>query len=312
MAGQAAGLARTLALGYVLFFWSERAFWSFWRTGDQPPDLAITWLAYSLLAAIAVALARTYRVATGGAVFLVGAVYGWLAEGGIVDTLYGGPGNPFPLSVSWTGLAWHALLTVGLGWVWMGSALRSRDARAIVLRSAAMGAGWGLWAVWWQREVGAEFPTTPAAFAAHALVFGGPLAVAWCVLGWLPAPKGPPSRRERIALLVLVAAFLGLARVPATPMAAAVLLPLLAVCWAALRRMAPSEPAPDVLARTSGGFGLRESLITLAVPAVAAVVYACLSWTQLHTNVALYLVTMPLGFWMLGRTLWRAFRPASG
>ena len=308
VAGQAVGLARTLALGYVLFFWSERAFWSFLRPGDEVRDLAMTWIAYSLLAAIAMALARTYRAATQGAVFLVGAVYGWLAEGAIVDTLYGGSDNPFPLSISWTGLAWHALLTVGLGWVWTGTALKARNARAIAGRSAALGAGWGFWAVWWPNEAGASFSTTPSAFAVHALGFGVPLAAAWWVLGRLPAPAGAPSLRERVALLLLVAAFLTLVRIPATPAAGVLLLPLLSLCWWGLRRLAPGEPAPDLVARTTGGFGAREAALALATPAAAVAVYGSLAWTRLPANVALYLVTTPLGFWMLGRALWRAAR----
>ena len=41
--------AVVLANGYILFFLSERVFWSFWRPGDNPAEFLITWLAYSLM-----------------------------------------------------------------------------------------------------------------------------------------------------------------------------------------------------------------------------------------------------------------------
>jgi hypothetical protein len=38
--------AIVLANGYILFFFSERVFWSFWRTGDTLTEFLITWFAY--------------------------------------------------------------------------------------------------------------------------------------------------------------------------------------------------------------------------------------------------------------------------
>ena len=115
--------AVVLANGYILFFFSERVFWSFWRPGDNRAEFVITWLAYSLMGWIFLDLVRRYRVASFPPLFLCGAVYGWVGEGVVVDTMYGDPTNPFPLSVSWTGLAWHALLSVGVGWYLIGRAL---------------------------------------------------------------------------------------------------------------------------------------------------------------------------------------------
>ena len=100
-----------LANGYILFFFSERVFWSFWRPADNLRDFVITWLAYCLMGWMFLDLVRHFRVASFPPLFLCGAVFGWVGEGVVVDTMYGDPTNPFPLSVSWTGLAWHALLT---------------------------------------------------------------------------------------------------------------------------------------------------------------------------------------------------------
>ena len=112
-----------LANGYILFFFSERVFWSFWRPGDTLPEFLITWIAYCLLGWIFLDLVRRFKVASFPPLFLCGAVFGWVGEGVVVDTLYGNPTNPFPLSISFTGLAWHALLSVGVGWYLIGRAL---------------------------------------------------------------------------------------------------------------------------------------------------------------------------------------------
>ena len=125
-----------LASGYILFFFSERVFWSFWRPGDTLPEFLITWFAYCLLAWIFLDLVRRFKVASFPPLFLCGAVFGWVDEGVVVDTLYGNSTNPLPLSISFTGLSWHALLSVGVGWYLIGKVLtdekltRTESARA--------------------------------------------------------------------------------------------------------------------------------------------------------------------------------------
>lgn len=311
MIAQVRGAARTLALGYVLFFWSERAFWSFFRPDDTLREVLITWFAYSLLGAVVSALVRTYRVSAWEPLFLVGAVYGWLAEGGIVDTMYGGPGGPFPLSLSFTGLAWHAMLTVGLGWRWFGLGLASGSVAIGLRRAVALGVGWGLWAIWIQNEAGTAYATTPVAFLGHAAAFSVPLAVAWWVLGRLGPSAAPPSVRERAAPAALVVVFLAAVRFPATPIAAPILLPLLLLCLVGLRRSVRGADAEDVIAQTCVATGASRYLIVLAIPVCASLVYAGLSWTRAPTNLVLYVVTTPLGFWHLGRSLWIIWRRGS-
>src|ERR1019366_2516322 len=52
-----------LATGYILFFYSERMFWSFPRPGDNLGDLLLTWIVYSLLAWVFLSLIRQCRIA---------------------------------------------------------------------------------------------------------------------------------------------------------------------------------------------------------------------------------------------------------
>ena len=51
-------LVVVLATGYILFFYSERMFWSFLRPGDTLTDLLLTWVVYSLLAWVFLLLVR--------------------------------------------------------------------------------------------------------------------------------------------------------------------------------------------------------------------------------------------------------------
>ncbi len=88
-----------LANGYILFFFSERVFWSFWRPADTLPEFLITWFAYCLLGWIFLDLVRRFKVASFSPLFLCGSVFGWVDEGVVVDTLYGNSTNPLPLSI---------------------------------------------------------------------------------------------------------------------------------------------------------------------------------------------------------------------
>ena len=70
-----------LANGYILFFFSERVFWSFWRPGDNLSEFLVTWIAYCLLGWIFLDLVKSFRVASFAPLCPCGTVYGWVAEG---------------------------------------------------------------------------------------------------------------------------------------------------------------------------------------------------------------------------------------
>jgi hypothetical protein len=305
--------AVVLASGYILFFLSERAFWSFWRPGDNPTEFLITWVAYSLIGWIFLDLVRRFRVASFPAVFLCGAVYGWVAEGIVVDTMYGDPSNPFPLSLSWTGLAWHALLTVGVGWYGLGKALTdAKPARAVWL-SLAIGFAWGLWAVWWPAEL-KEADTSVRGFASHTIVTSIPFVLSWLVLGMARPDWFRVGKVATVLLWALVAFLFVAARVPTRPLAPLILPPLMLACWIALRRNARMEQATDVLDEMLGRIRARNVLVLLLIPASAIAAYALFHAVgrARPTNIVLYVITMPLGFWFFGRSLWLVCRTRAG
>ncbi|MHC1767343.1 MAG: hypothetical protein AB9869_24210 [Verrucomicrobiia bacterium] len=298
-----------LATGYILFFYSERVFWSFLRPGDKPLDFVLGWLVYSLLAWIFLLLVRQCHIASFPAVFVAGAVYGWLDEGVVVDTLYGSADGPFPASISFTGLAWHALISVGIGWFWQGKVLRTEKSSSVAIFSVAVGLGWGLWAGWWPAEL-EKGSTSLVAFAAHSMVCSVLLVVAWVALGLVPADCFRPGKWEMVALFGIVALFFGCVRIPATPRSAFILPPLLAACAYGLNRNRLRERRPDLVETFVGHIQLRSCLWLLLAPVTAIAAYAPVAiwgWT-LPTNLVVYKVTTPLGFVLFILSLWLIHR----
>jgi len=303
-------LAVVLATGYILFFYSERVFWSFLRPGDKLSDLVLGWLMYSLLAWVFLLVVRQCRVAGFPALFLAGAIFGWLAEGVMVDTLYGNATNPFPASISFTGLAWHALLSVGVGWYWQGKVLLTDSPSRIVAFSVAVGLGWGLWAAWWPAELG-RASTSLAAFSGHAVVCSVLLMLSWAVLSLGRPDWFQPAKWEMPVLVAVVMLFFLAIRVPATPRSALILPPLLVACAYGLNRNRIRERRPDLVDTFVGRIRLRSCLWLFLMPVAAIAVYAPVAVWQwkLSTNWLFYVITMPLGFFFLVRSFWVLLRP---
>lgn len=304
-------IAIVLANGYILVFFSERVFWSFWRPGDTLPEFLITWFAYCLLGWLFLDLVRRFKVASFSPLFLCGSVFGWVDEGVVVDTLYGNSTNPFPLSISFTGLAWHALLSIGVGWYLIGDALTEQKATRTALISLAVGICWGLWAAWWPTELGKGANTSVWGFASHVLPCSNLYMLAWSVFGLARPDWFRSSRLATIVLWGLVVAIFLAARVPARNYAALILPPLLTVCWIGLRRNAPTEQGSGVLDEILGRIRLRNVMALVLIPLSAIAVYAIFRTMNLlvPTNLVLYWITMPLGFWFFFRSLWVVFRP---
>ena len=69
-----------LGTGYVLFFFSERMFWSMWRPGDEMIMHVLAWLLYSFFAYVILAAIRVFHVRDVWGLLLVGALFGWIDE----------------------------------------------------------------------------------------------------------------------------------------------------------------------------------------------------------------------------------------
>ena len=285
--------------GYILFYFSELLFWARVRPNDNLAGWLMTWIAYSLLAFAFLWLVSRYRVSSFWPLFLAGACFGWLAEGLLVQTTY----EDLPLSISFTGLAWHALLSVGLGWGLLPASLGGRPRRSIWI-AALTGLGYGLWAICWWLEPDGGVSSLPQ-FALHAFISAALYLPACFLLKWSASEPFHPSRGLTIAVGLLYLVYFLLVTLPAAPVALLLLPALLGLAWLGLRGTARRANGPTMLETLAEPVPLARYLGLLALPVAAVVVYAAalaldLKW---QTNWLLYLITTPAGF-ILFITAW--------
>ena len=289
---QRIGLA--LATGYILQFFAERVFWSHWRPEDDVSSFLATWLVYSIGGEICLLAIRTFRVRDIWAMFLVGALLGWLVEGVFTMTFFGAGGIPFPITIAWTGLSWHALIVVVIGWYGMHDALR-QSFRQTALMSIGLGLFWGGWSIFWDTEAP---PGTPVAFVTHAFVATGALVLAYIALPALQVARIRPSRIEHVCLAGLVLLFFfGVTVVQFNWIALVTLPPLFAVIFMALRRNARIETRPDFLTVVGWGFPLSRTIAIFLMPALACAIHEGCRIAELsaQTNLLVFAVTLPAG-----------------
>lgn len=273
-------LAFALLTAAILVVFSEKLFW--YVTGYTLLDLLA---GYFFPAFVLLAVVDVFRVRRPAALFLAAAVFGFVAEGMLTNTLYaGGPLAWF--SVSYTPLAWHAPLSVVFGWWWLRRELVRGRARRLALGCAAVGLLWGLWAMaWWLPEnaadpallaQGARLGRWPVAdFALHAFTFTGLLALAHWLLGrggWRAAFR--PSWIEAGLVVAGLLVFFGALVLPVYPWAPLRLLALLALTFGALYVNKRHEPPGSLLSDLVGPIPPVRLVPLALMPAVAVAVYA--------------------------------------
>ena len=313
------GVAFALAVGAVSWAWSEVGFWAHFRVDDNPVVWVLTWLLYSLVAYLVLRVLR-WHPATGLApLFVVGALYGWLVEGTVANTVY----LALPVSIVWTALAWHALLTVVVGWYAVPRALQRGGLRA-VLWCAAVGFAWGCWGIgWW----GAPPDKEQVAATSHPVSYAVfvTLVTAVAALGYglqhacHPGDADLATRwplRVAVGLLLLWAIPVVVVPLPWAPL---VLSLLLLLGLATLRRFpsGSNESGGEVLGWRFGVPWPR--LIPIAaIPLVAVATYLAaspLSGRATGSGVvyagflAFVVVLSVTGAGLLVWSLWRAWRP---
>lgn len=294
-----------LATGYIFVYFSEHLFWARARPDDSLAGWFGAWIAYSLIAFVFLSAMAHFRVRNLWALFLAGTLVGWLAEGVIVQTTY----EMLPLSISFTGLAWHALLTVWVGWHALLHALRERSGLAALGLAAAIGLAAGLWAISWWNEPGEGI--APLASYASFMVATTVLLIVACWLAlWSASAPFRPGRWPMRIIFGLFAAYFCLVAVPAAPPALVILPVLLGLCYLGLRRHQRHQGGLPLLAGPGPAIPLLRFAALLAIPATSVAVYALALWLQLRwpTNWLLYAITTPLGFVLFGVSLYRTSR----
>jgi len=317
VAGRGRSVVVVLALGAVSWAWSEVGFWATFRSEDSPLGWVITWLAYSLVVGLVLRVARRFPTAGLPGLVMLGALYGWLIEGVVASTVY----EQLPFSIVWTGVAWHGLLTVVVGWHLLPAALR-RGGRRAWLACAAIGLVWGAWSVgWWgaapdQREE-AVVPGL-ASYAAFVVLVTAIAALGYYLLHRLPlAPTDLRSRPAAIASVAVLGVWGALMVLPAIPWAPLVLGPLVALAWFSLRRLSSQQPQVQ---EPAYGVPARRLAPLALIPATAIALYAALAPLDAGvrgegpfflTLLVLVLGLSALGAVALGWAQWRTWRPSA-
>ncbi len=255
----------------VLLIFSEKLYW--YVTGYTVVDLLI---GYFFPAFVLLWVVDVFRARRLPALFLAGAVFGFVAEGMLTNTLY--EGGPLALfSASYTPLAWHAPLSIVFGWWWLRRELIAGRGRRLALGSAVVGVLWGVWALaWWLPEnaadptllaQGAHLGRWPVAgFALHAVTFTALLAAAHWLLGrggWRAAFR--PAWVEGALVAVGLLVFFVTLVLPVYPWA------LLKLAVLAVNRR--REPPGSALSDLAGPVAARRLLPLAAMPAAAVAVY---------------------------------------
>ncbi len=298
-------LIQVLATGYILVYFSEHLFWARFRPEDSVPDWLATWVAYSLLAYLFLVLVTFFRVKNRWALFLAAAAFGWLAEGVVVQTTY----EMLPLSISFTGLAWHALLSVWVGWYALRKTLLIGNAWSVARLSSLIGSAYGLWAIFWWGEPDGGVATIPE-FTAFTLITSLLVILAYWLAGWSSSEVFTLNRWTIICISGLFLLYFALIAIPATPIAVIILPLLLALVYWGLRHNRQREEPGSLLEMLRGQGSLWNyfSLLTLPLCAVGVYALAMLLHLQWRTGWVLYAITTPLGFILFGLSLYKLLK----
>lgn len=286
-------LALVLGTGYIFVYFSEHLFWARVRPDDTLPGWLGAWIAYSLAAFVFLHLIERFRIHEKWSLFLAGAIFGWLAEGVIVQTTY----EALPLSISFTGLAWHALITVWIGWYVSRRALTSPASLRTFGLFAAIGIFYSLWAInWWLEPDGGV--ATLAEFSLYTLMTTLLVALAYALVNWGSSEPFTPNVWATRFVYAAFLAYFAFVTVPAAPISLLVLPILLGLAFYGLRRHRPAEETPSLTASLRGRIHPLNylALFTLPLTAIAFYALALALNLQWHTNWILYLIAMPLGF----------------
>ena len=172
----------------------------------------------------------------------------------------------------------------------------------------AIGVFYGLWAISWWGEPDQTI-TSPLDFA----LFAGITTLLVIVAYWIfdrNIAAFKVGRTSKLVVIGLLLAYFVFVTIPAAPIALVVLPLLLLMVYVVLRRIPQGDGSPSLLVREAAPAPLRNYLALLAMPIVAIAIYtvAYVQGLEWHTNWLVYLVTMPLGFLMLGISLVKLWR----
>lgn len=172
-----------LATGTIFYIFSERYFWSFWRTAEDTTGATITGIIFYSLAAYAVLfLIDRYQINSKEGLLVVGLLFGFLIEGMMAGMLY----TPLLLLVVTVALPWHAFVTLFLGWQYLPRVFGEPSWKKKIAVASALAVTWFVWAIgWFVLPTAAINAYTVENFIAHGLFTTTALIAAYLFTAWL-------------------------------------------------------------------------------------------------------------------------------
>lgn len=290
-------------------FYSEFAFYGQWAEPGLPvpglPDLALMYLFYVAMAYVLLSMISYFRARSLSSLFIAGAAYGWLLEGVVVTTVY----ENLPFSLSWTGLAWHAPLDFLFGIYLVLKVIKKSQTWKAVSLFCVMGILWGIWISWSWYERGEPIPLEH--FLSFSFMTVSLLIAAYWVLGRLPLEEFKPSRPVVFSLGILLLASYLLNTLFTYPVSGFLLLPLLLICWWALRINRSKEKNGQTLKVLTGRSKGSNLTLLYTFPLTASLTYAFLFYAGLKLPSHIFLglpaslvgaVLFPLSVWKITRS----------
>ncbi|MBD3193278.1 MAG: hypothetical protein GF308_21770 [Candidatus Heimdallarchaeota archaeon] len=289
-------IANSLLLGVIFVYFSELMFWAtpFHPESKLSYEILFTWLVYSIAAYIFLFIISFFQVRSIWALFISGALYGWMIEGVIVQTTY----EELPFSISFTGLAWHALITVLCGWYLVKKTLREEKPWKAIGVSIGFGLFYGFWSItWWVVEGAIVFTSIPI-FSLYVSVSSVIMIASYILYDLIPLSTFKPTIAELIVVGLFIIGWYIL-DVIILPLSL-ILIPLIVISVIALWWNKRKETDQDLNQVLSKKVPLLRYSILLIIPVLAIGFYSLSVALNLrvHTNWVIYLITTPMGFIM--------------
>jgi hypothetical protein len=306
--------------GYILMYYGELMFWATPdREGFNFSSGIGMWLLYSLMSYPFLCVVSFFKADTPWAVFLAGAFYGWFEEGLVVQTMYGTSDGPFPMSISFTGLAWHAMIGVWIGWYFLRKVLTENNYLKTIALGSCIGLFYGLWAVsWWNEPPRAmeELIRTDRKdiLLIHFTLFAFGTTAILALVHWVyervRLPEFKPSKLELGVLIALVIPYYIFVTVPTAPKALWVFPILMGITLFSLNQNRKKERRPCLITAFPKSPDLLNCFLLFSIPFVASAVYFLnlANELRLPTNYIFYFVASPLAALLWGICVVVAFR----
>ncbi|HLC73690.1 MAG TPA: hypothetical protein VJH20_03570 [Candidatus Nanoarchaeia archaeon] len=295
----------SLTTGYILYFYSESLFWAWPNPDESILWILVGWLLYSIFAFVFLLNIDMFKANSIWAVFLVGAVYGWLNEGLVAITTYDLTYG-LPLNISWTGLAWHAIISVLIGWYYVRKILAENNYKKTIILASLIGFFYGFWAIYWPIEKAA---IAIDKFSQQAVFFTLLLIAAHIVYDKVKLTEFKASKKEKAILWAISVLYFVFVTIQTNFLAVLILPALLLLTYFALRHNRKIEKKESALISFNRRIKLVNYLLLLFIPIVAVGIYGMAYILNFFpaTNFIVYYITMPLGFILYFVSLFKVF-----